>query len=81
MYVTPEQIAAGNKAGVEAIIGLANSQFAFFERWSALNLNLTKAAFEDSVNYAKSLLGAKDADGNVIVLGPRSEVAIGEPIF
>jgi len=28
-----------------------------------------------------SLLGAKDADGKVIVLSPRSEVAIGEPIF
>ncbi|WOH63175.1 hypothetical protein [Bradyrhizobium sp. BWA-3-5] len=27
------------------------------------------------------ILGAKDADGNVIVLGPRSEVAIGEPVF
>jgi tRNA-binding protein len=27
------------------------------------------------------ILGAKNADGNVIVLGPRSEVAVGEPIF
>ena len=27
------------------------------------------------------ILGAKDATGNVIVLGPRSEVAIGEPVF
>jgi tRNA-binding protein len=27
------------------------------------------------------ILGAKDAAGNVIVLGPRSEVAIGEPVF
>jgi tRNA-binding protein len=27
------------------------------------------------------ILGAKDADGKVIVLGPRSAVAIGEPIF
>ena len=27
------------------------------------------------------ILGAKDAAGNVIVLGPRSAVAIGEPIF
>ncbi|QIG91704.1 MULTISPECIES: tRNA-binding protein [unclassified Bradyrhizobium] len=27
------------------------------------------------------ILGAKDADGRVIVLGPRSEVAVGEPIF
>ena len=27
------------------------------------------------------ILGAKDADGKVIVLNPRSEVAIGQPIF
>ena len=27
------------------------------------------------------ILGAKDAQGKVIVLGPRSEVAVGEPIF
>jgi tRNA-binding protein len=27
------------------------------------------------------ILGAKNAAGQVIVLGPRSEVAIGEPIF
>jgi tRNA-binding protein len=27
------------------------------------------------------ILGAKDANGNVIVLGPRSDVAIGEPVF
>jgi phasin family protein len=61
MYVTPEQIAATNKAGVEAIIGLANSQFAALERLSALNFNATKAAFEESVTHAKALLTAKDA--------------------
>ena len=27
------------------------------------------------------ILGAKDADGKVIILGPRSEVAVGESIF
>lgn len=27
------------------------------------------------------ILGAKNGDGKVIVLGPRSEVAVGEPIF
>ena len=27
------------------------------------------------------ILGARDAEGNVIVLGPRSEVAIGEAVF
>ncbi|HZR67830.1 MAG TPA: phasin family protein [Burkholderiales bacterium] len=60
MYVTPEQIAATNKAGAEALLGLANSQFAAFERWSNLNLNATKAVFEDGLNHAKALLGAKD---------------------
>jgi tRNA-binding protein len=27
------------------------------------------------------ILGAKDAQGNVIILSPRSDVAIGEPVF
>src|SRR5271168_3660409 len=27
------------------------------------------------------ILGAKDSEGSVIVLAPRSEVAVGEPIF
>src|SRR3972149_12051511 len=60
MYVTPEQIAAANKAGVEPLIGLAHTQFAALERLSALNFNLAKSAFEESVGYTKSLLGAKD---------------------
>jgi phasin family protein len=61
MYVTPEQIAAANKAGVETLIGLAHTQFAALERLSALNFNVAKSAFEESVNYTRSLLGAKDA--------------------
>ena len=60
MYATPEQVAAANKAGVEALIGLASTQFAAIERLSALNFNVAKSAFEDNVNYAKTLLGAKD---------------------
>ena len=60
MYMTPEQIAALNKAGIEALIGLANTQFAAIERLSALNFNIAKSAFEDNVSYAKTLLGAKD---------------------
>jgi phasin family protein len=60
MYATPEQIAATNKAGLEAILGLANSQFAAFERLSALNFNTAKAIFEEGVDQAKALLNAKD---------------------
>jgi hypothetical protein len=37
--------------------------------------------FQPHGNCDMSSLGAKDAQGNVIVLGPRSDVAIGEPIF
>jgi len=61
MYLTPEQIAGANKAGVEAVLGLATAQFAAFERLSALNFNAAKAAFEEGLVRAKSLLGAKDA--------------------
>jgi len=60
MYVSPEQITAANKANVESLIGLANTHFAAMERLSALNFNAAKSAFEESVGYAKSLLGAKD---------------------
>jgi len=61
MYTaTPEQIAATNKAGVEALLSLANSQFSALERLSALNSNATKSAFEEAVGHAKALLNAKD---------------------
>jgi phasin family protein len=80
MYVTPEQIAATNKAGVETVHGLANSQLAAFERLSALNFNVTKSAFEESVGHAKSLLGAKDIQEfvnlNTAVAQPTLEKAI-----
>lgn len=60
MYVTPDQVVATNKAGVEALIGLAHTQFAAFERLSALTFNATKSAFEDSVAHTKALMNAKD---------------------
>ena len=61
MYTTPEQIASANKAGVEAILGLASTQFAAIERLSALNVNAAKTAFEEGLGRAKALLNAKDA--------------------
>jgi phasin family protein len=61
MYATPEQFAAANKAGVDALFTIAHVQFAAFERLSSLNFNTTKAAFEDGVNRAKALLSVHDA--------------------
>lgn len=60
MYVTPDQVVATNKAGVEALLGLAHTQFAAFEKLSALAFNATKAAFEDSVAHTRALINAKD---------------------
>src|SRR3977135_784488 len=60
MNFTPEQIASTNKAGIEAILGLAHTQFTAFERLSALYFNAAKAAFEEGVGHAKALLNAKD---------------------
>lgn len=60
MYATPEQFSAASKAGVDAFVGFASTQVAAFERLSALSFNASKAAFEDSVGFTRSLLGAKD---------------------
>jgi phasin family protein len=60
MIVTPEQIAASNKAGIDAFLNLAHTQFAAFEKLSALNFNATKAAFEESVSLAKAFTSVKD---------------------
>jgi phasin family protein len=60
MYATPDQFAAANKDNVEALLTLANTAFASAERLAALNLNTARSILEDSVNNAKSLLGAKD---------------------
>ena len=60
MYVTPDQITASNKAATEALIGLANTQFAAYERLFGLNFNATKTAFEEAVAHARAVLNAKD---------------------
>jgi phasin family protein len=57
---TPEQIAATNKANVEAALTLANTTFASAERLAALNLNTARTLLEEVVSNAKALLGAKD---------------------
>ena len=80
MYVTPEQIAANGKTSVEALLTLANTNFAAYEKFAALHYNATKGAFEDSMNHAKALLNAKDIQDyvnlNVAAAQPSLEKAI-----
>ena len=61
MNVSPEQISTASKAGVEMWLGIANAQFAAFERLAALNLNAAKSAFEAGMGQTRALCGAKDA--------------------
>jgi phasin family protein len=60
MYVTPEQIQAASKSNVETFLAVANAQFAALEKLANLNATAVKNAFEDSINNARALLGAKD---------------------
>src|SRR5687767_3908711 len=60
MYVTPEQIQAAGKANVEALLAVANAQFAAFEKLATINAGALKSAFEDSIANTRALLGAKD---------------------
>ena len=60
MYVTPEQIQAANKANVEALLAVANTQFAAFEKLANIQASAVKNAFEDSIANTRALLGARD---------------------
>lgn len=76
MYTTPEQFAGANKANVETLLTIANTAFASAERLAALNLNTARTLLEDSVQNAKSLLSAKDAQELVSL-----QAALAQPAF
>lgn len=60
MFATPEQIAAANKANLEALVGVANAVFANAEKLAALNLDTARALLEDGLSGTRSLIDAKD---------------------
>lgn len=60
MFATPEQIAAANKANLEALVSVANTAFASAEKITALNIDTARSMVEDSLSSTRSLLGAKD---------------------
>ena len=63
MYVTPEQIQAATKANVEALLAVANAQFAAFEKLANISAGAVKSAFEDSIANTRALLGAQGRAG------------------
>lgn len=61
MNLSPEQITAAGQAQLEALIALQQKSFEGLEKIVTLNLQVVRAAVEESADYAKSLLAAKDA--------------------
>ena len=60
MNLTPEQIAAAQKANLETLSGLTNQALQSIERLVELNLEIAKQSLSDSVNNAKKALEVKD---------------------
>ena len=76
MYFSAEQIAATRKAGMDALMALAQAQFAAFEQISALNFNAGKAVLEGSVSHVKAFVSAKRAQDLVEL-----NAAAAQPVF
>ena len=80
MYVTPEQIQAANKANVEALLAVANAQFAAFEKLANIQAGAVKSAFEDSIANTRALLGARDVQEFVSLQNAFAQPAIEKAI-
>ena len=80
MYVTPEQIQAAQKANVEALLAVANAQFAAFEKLANIGAGAVKSAFEDSIANTRALLGAKDVQDFVTLQNSFAQPAIEKAI-
>lgn len=60
MNLTPEQIAAAQKANLETLSGLTNQALQSIEKLVELNMQIAKQSLSDSMNSAKRALEVKD---------------------
>lgn len=61
MILTPEQVAAAQKANLETLFGLTTKAFEGVEKLVELNLQVVKTTFAENIDNAKKALSAKDA--------------------
>jgi phasin family protein len=61
MTLTPEQIAAANKANLETLLNLTNKAFEGVEKLVELNMAVAKTAMTENVQNAKQALSVRDA--------------------
>jgi len=60
MNLTPEQIAAAQKANLETLSGLTNQALQSIEKLVELNMHIAKQSLSDSMSSAKKALEIKD---------------------
>jgi phasin family protein len=60
MNLTPEQIAAAQKANLETLSGLTSQALQSIEKLVELNMQIAKQSLSDSMNNAKKALEVKD---------------------
>lgn len=58
--VTPEQLAAAQKANVEALLTLATTALDSVERLVSLNINTVRTSFDEAVAQTKAVSAVKD---------------------
>ena len=61
MILSPEQVAAAQKANLETLFGLTSKAFEGVEKLVELNLQVVKATLAENADNAKKALTAKDA--------------------
>jgi len=79
-YLTPDQIAAANKANLETLFGLTNKAFEGVEKLVELNLQVAKATLAESAENVKAAMAVKDAQEllalQASLLQPSAEKAV-----
>ena len=60
MNLTPEQLAAAQKANLETLNGITNQALVSIEKLVELNMHIAKASLSDSMNNVKKALEIKD---------------------
>ena len=80
MTITPEQIAAANKANLDALVGFAQQAFKGMEQLVELNLAAGRSTLDETAEKAKAALNVKEPQEllnlQVNLLQPAQEKAV-----
>ncbi len=60
MTMTTESFTAAGKAGLDASIAIAQTQFAAAEKYASLSINTAKASFDDASAHLRAVVSTQD---------------------